>query len=102
MIDIGDKTVVVHLSGGGQSAVCLARCVEWYGVDRVRAVFANTNTEAPDLYDFLDAVEEKFGVKIDYLNNDGMGIWDTSKIPFRAVTDSKLLLMEVPMNLNNH
>jgi len=76
MIDIGDKTVVVHLSGGGQYAVCLARCVEWYGVDRVRAVFANTNTEAPDLYDFLDAVEEKFGVKIDYLNNDGMGIWD--------------------------
>ena len=33
-------------------------------------------------------------------SRDGMGIWDTSQIPFRSVTGSRLLLMEVPMNLN--
>ena len=76
MIDIGNKDVSVHLSGGGQSAICLARCLEWYGKERVKAVFANTNTEAPDLYDFLEAIEKRFQIEIDYLNNDGKNIWD--------------------------
>jgi redox-sensitive bicupin YhaK (pirin superfamily) len=31
---------------------------------------------------------------------DGMGIWDTSQIPFSSLSGSRLLLMEVPMNLN--
>jgi 3'-phosphoadenosine 5'-phosphosulfate sulfotransferase (PAPS reductase)/FAD synthetase len=76
MIDIGNKHVVVHISGGGQSALCLTRCIEWYGRERVTAVFANTNTEAPDLYDFLEEIENHLGVDIVRLNNDGMDIWD--------------------------
>jgi len=76
VIDIGGKHVSVHLSGGGQSAVCLSRCLEWYGKDRVSAVFANTNTEAPDLYEFLDAIEQRFSIEIVRLNNDGQTIWD--------------------------
>ena len=75
MIEIGDKSVVVNVSGGGQSAVALARCLEWYGKERVTAVFADTNTEAPDLYDFLIAIETLFGIEIDRLN-DGRNIWD--------------------------
>jgi len=31
---------------------------------------------------------------------DGMGIWVTSQIQFNSLSDSRLLLMEVPMNLN--
>jgi hypothetical protein len=31
---------------------------------------------------------------------DGMGIWETSQIQFNSLSDSRLLLMEVPMNLN--
>lgn len=76
MIDIGNKSVVVHVSGGGQSAMCLSRCIGWYGKSRVRAVFANTNTEAPDLYDFLESLENHFGIEIDCLNNEGQDIWD--------------------------
>jgi 3'-phosphoadenosine 5'-phosphosulfate sulfotransferase (PAPS reductase)/FAD synthetase len=76
VFDIGDKNVSVHISGGGQSAICLARCLEWYGPNRVSCVFANTNTEAPDLHKFLDAIEQRFEIKIDRLNNDGRNIWD--------------------------
>lgn len=76
-LDIGGRHITVHMSGGGQSAVCLARCLEWYGSDRVSAVFADTNTEAPDLYEFLDACERRFGIEIERLNNGGRNIWDT-------------------------
>ena len=76
MIDIGDKCVSVHISGGGQSAVCLARCLDWYGKHRVTCLFSNTNTEAPDLYEFLDAIERRFNIEIVRLNNDGQSIWD--------------------------
>jgi hypothetical protein len=31
---------------------------------------------------------------------DGLGIWVTSQIQFNSLSDSRLLLMEVPMNLN--
>ena len=33
---------------------------------------------------------------------DGMGIWETERIPVQANTDVKVLLMEVPMNINNN
>lgn len=76
VIDISDKKVSVHVSGGGQSAIALARCLEWYGPDRVSAVFADTMTEAPDLYEFLDAQEKLFGISIIRLQVGG-DIWDT-------------------------
>lgn len=75
VIDIGNKDVCVHVSGGGQSAIVLHRCLEWYGHDRVTAVFADTNTESPDLYEFLLAQEQLFGIEIERLSQ-GMNIWD--------------------------
>jgi redox-sensitive bicupin YhaK (pirin superfamily) len=59
------------------------------------------NLEGNGLYVFvLNGEVEVAGAHLE--SRDGMGIWDTSQIPFRAVSESRLLLMEVPMNLNNH
>lgn len=67
--------ICVNVSGGSGSAVAWHRCLEWYGKDRVVPVFADTNSEHPDLYKFLDECEQGFGQKITRLN-DGRSIWD--------------------------
>ena len=67
--------VCVNVNGGDGSAVTWARCLEWYGADRVLPVFADTNSEHPDLYRFLDDCEKKFGQTLTRLN-DGRNIWD--------------------------
>ncbi|PTN09944.1 pirin family protein [Mangrovibacterium marinum] len=33
-------------------------------------------------------------------DRDGLGIWETNSVKFKAEKDSQLLLMEVPMNIN--
>jgi redox-sensitive bicupin YhaK (pirin superfamily) len=33
---------------------------------------------------------------------DGMGILDVNEIPFRTISDTRILLMEVPMTINNN
>lgn len=68
-------SVCVNVSGGDGSAVAWHRCLEWYGADRVIPVFADTNSEHPDLYRFLDDCESTFGQKVTRLN-DGRNIWD--------------------------
>ena len=67
--------IICNVSGGNASAVCLARCLDRYG-DKVRAVFADTNTEDPDLYRFLDDVQRVFGIEVDRIDNDGKTIFD--------------------------
>ena len=64
---------VCHISGGMGSAVCWLRALDRYG--ECDAVFANTNSEDPDLYRFLDDLERYTGRQIIRLNNDGQDIW---------------------------
>ena len=71
-----EGTVCVNVSGGSGSAVAWHRCLEWYGADRVRPVFADTNNEDDDLYRFISDCERAFGQKCERLANDGRDIWD--------------------------
>jgi 3'-phosphoadenosine 5'-phosphosulfate sulfotransferase (PAPS reductase)/FAD synthetase len=74
-VETFDGTVCVNVSGGHGSAVTWYRCIEFYGRDRVQPVFADTNSEHPDLYRFLDDCEKQFDQKLTRLN-DGRNIWD--------------------------
>ena len=67
-------TRIAHVSGGISSAAVYLLEVE--SGRPFRAVFANTNYESEDTYDFIRALEKAGGVKIDWLNNDGKDIWD--------------------------
>lgn len=74
-LQIDGKNVIVNVSGGAGSAVALIRCLEWYGKQRTIPVFADTKTEAPDLYELLESLESKLGIRIHRLDQD-MDIWD--------------------------
>lgn len=65
---------VVNVSGGNGSAIALMRCIERFGAENVDAVFADTRSEHPDLYRFLDDLERVAGVTIARLS-DGRDIW---------------------------
>lgn len=69
-----DGKVSVNVSGGAGSAIAWKRCLEWYGKDRVEPVFADTKAEDPDLYRFLDDLENVFDQKITRLE-DGRDLW---------------------------
>ena len=67
---------LVNVSGGAASAVCLFRVIERYSRENVSASLADTNSEHPDLYRFVDDLERVSGVEIVRLKNDGLNIWD--------------------------
>jgi hypothetical protein len=67
---------VVNVSGGAGSAVALFRVIDRYGRENVSARLADTNSEHPDLYRFVDDVEREAGIEITRLNNYGLNIWD--------------------------
>jgi len=67
--------VQVNVSGGCASSVVWKRCVEWYGMDSVVPVFADTSYEHADLYRFLDDCEKHIGQPLERLK-DGRDIWD--------------------------
>lgn len=67
---------LVNVSGGAGSAVALFRVIERYGRENVSARLADTNSEHPDLYRFVDDVEREAGIEITRLDNDGKTIWD--------------------------
>jgi hypothetical protein len=66
---------IVDVSGGNASALCLLLAIERYGKESIVARFADTKTEDPDLYRFLDELESLAGVPIIRLV-DGRSIWD--------------------------
>jgi hypothetical protein len=70
-----DNKIIVDVSGGNASALALIRTVERYGRDFVTARFADTRTEDPDLYRFLDDLERAVDLPIVRLV-DGRAIWD--------------------------
>lgn len=67
---------LVNVSGGAGSAVALFRVIERYGRENVSARLADTNSEHPDLYRFVEDVEWSAGMYIRRLKNDGLNIWD--------------------------
>jgi hypothetical protein len=78
---------IVNVSGGLTSYEALRRTIERYGVENTTAVFADTRTEDPDLYRFLDDIERLFDIEIVRLA-DGrtvFEIWmDTKAITVRT------------------
>ena len=73
--DIGNRHVCCRVSGGAASAVAAMRCIEWYGLDRVTLVNADTGCESDGNYALIDALESASGAKITRLSQ-GKDIWD--------------------------
>lgn len=68
------STVIVQVSGGAGSALAYLRCCERYR--SVVGLYANTNSEHPDLYDLIDELGRVTGNPVVRINNDGKTIWD--------------------------
>ena len=58
------------------------------------------NDPSNGVYAFI--IEGKATIENESLNHrDGMGIWDSKHIKINSHAESKILLMEVPMQFNN-
>ena len=69
---------LVNLSGGLTSFEALRRTLDAHGKENTVAYFADTNSEDPDLYRFLDDQERYFGITIERIK-DGRDIWQVMK-----------------------
>jgi ribosomal protein S18 acetylase RimI-like enzyme len=65
---------IISISGGAGSTLAAHRAVEKHGLENVDLVFADTNTEHPDLYRLLGHMEATLKPIIRL--NDGRDIWD--------------------------
>lgn len=74
----------------------------WFHLGEMKAnesITYNVKDSRNGVYAFLIAGEAR--IENETLNpRDGMGIWDTPSINIKTNADSKILLMEVPMQLN--
>ena len=66
---------IVNVSGGLTSYEALKRTLARYGHDNTVAIFADTRTEDPDLYRFLDDIERHLNIPIVRLA-DGRTVFD--------------------------
>lgn len=65
------KTVhVVSVSGGKDSTVTLAIAIQRVGLEGVRAIYCDTGNENQIVYDYLNYLEERFGLRIERLKAD--------------------------------
>jgi len=65
------KTIhIVSVSGGKDSTVTLSIAIDRVGEENVRAIYCDTGNENPIVYEYLDYLEERFGIKIDRLKAD--------------------------------
>lgn len=65
---ITDRIIhVVSVSGGKDSAATLKLAINRVGHERVRAIFCDTGNEHPEVYKYLDYLEETLGIKIERL-----------------------------------
>ncbi len=72
----GGGIIVCNVSGGAGSALALYRLLRKYpGAGNVIPIFADTRSETPDTYEFLDQIEEIMDCRIRRLS-DGRDIWD--------------------------
>lgn len=64
------KRVIVTLSGGKASAMCIKLALEKYPKDKVILYFNDTKWEHPDLYRFLNDLSKYFNHRI-LIDSDG-------------------------------
>lgn len=65
------KTIhIVSVSGGKDSAVTAHIAIERVGRENVRMIYCDTGNEHPLVYEYLDYLETRLGVKIDRLAPD--------------------------------
>ena len=73
--DYSGELLMVNVSGGAASAEAWKRCLDKYGAARVHPVFADTESEDPDTYRFLDDCQRVFGQRLTVVRAGG-DIWD--------------------------
>lgn len=73
------KLYFVSVSGGASSAAALIRATELYPKEMIKPVFANTNWEHPDMYRFVDDLENYVGIPFHRINNNGLTPADVSE-----------------------
>ncbi|RJP48746.1 MAG: phosphoadenosine phosphosulfate reductase [Anaerolineaceae bacterium] len=61
---------VVSMSSGKDSTATALLAIEQYNMDECRFVFADTGNEHPIVYEYLEYLEYKLGIKIDRLKRD--------------------------------
>ena len=61
---------IVSVSGGKDSAACLALAVQRVPRDRLRAMFIDTGNEHPVSYEYLTELEQHFDIKIERIQAD--------------------------------
>lgn len=64
------KKIIVPVSGGKDSQLCLALALEHYPKDKIVAVHQSTGYDHPLTYKHLDWMEEFYGIKIEYTQSD--------------------------------
>ena len=66
-------------------------------IDKNKKIHYKLNTEGNGIYIFLIDGEISVGGET-ISQRDGIGIWEVEEISIKAITDSQVLLIEVPMN----
>lgn len=70
---------VVSVSGHTSSAAALLRVVDRYAHETIRPVFCDTNWENEDTYSFVSQLEQRTGIAITKIDNDGKTPADISE-----------------------
>ena len=64
------ETIVVPVSGGKDSQLCLALALDTFPKEKIRAVHQSTGYDHPLTYEHLNWMEEFYGIKIEYTQSD--------------------------------
>jgi len=64
------ETIIVPVSGGKDSQLCLALALEQFPKEKLRVVHQSTGYDHPLTYKHLDWMEEFYGIKIEYTQSD--------------------------------
>ncbi len=64
------QTIVVPVSGGKDSQLCLALALDTFPKEKIRAVHQSTGYDHPLTYDHLDWMESFYDIKIEYTKSD--------------------------------
>jgi 3'-phosphoadenosine 5'-phosphosulfate sulfotransferase (PAPS reductase)/FAD synthetase len=84
-------TPLVSVSGGKDSTATLLLAIERHGVDRVRAVFADTGNEHEATYEYVRYLEARLGLAIKWLRQDFTAWWWRRRDYVRDVWPTKLV-----------
>ena len=62
--------IIVPVSGGKDSQLCLALALEQFDPKEIRAVHQSTGYDHPLTYEHLNWMESFYGIKIEYTQSD--------------------------------